>query len=489
VPLYLSGLRVVMNGLLGVVDPAYGGPGIVATTNVLDVWSRIGPLMFPDLSVALARAMLLRTAPDGAIRGEHGMALGRLIQVMRRPGDYRFPDDVTLMAELRSPKIRLNHFFELPGEDENFSPVIYATPVRPTSIGWSQQAFFEQLGDPRHDVGSVLRNAEQEYLLQGMVKGAMWEAFLISQRFDVGIAVRPTGVLAHMAIEAGNPTKAQEFKNKTSKDVDLFLCDELQPHDVGAVVHYNPRKDWSSRVGAAAAAAAAHPPAATHDDWLRKRRHIEDVRIPALQPMITVGRVTQPPWPAIEAMFFARAAEFDEEDYAYRLGPYAPHTRLEGVFVRLALRPDVNMYGDHDLFGFARNADDARLTLDTDDHLRQVQRALQMSREFQAQHGGIWNWRPAGAFNVGIKQRILAAHSPPDGDPLLYFMPGGDVRAVFFIPGRDVLEPVWDHPRAVRWLEQTFSGRQHLEAEAAEAEVTPTAAELNAFLDRLWSRV
>ena len=85
------------------------------------------------------------------------------------------------------------------------------------------------------------RRAEQEYLMMNMEKGAMWDAAQVADEFKVGIAVRGTGLLAHMGIESGDPTKAQEFKNKTSKEIDLILCEEMEWSQLGAVVHYDPR--------------------------------------------------------------------------------------------------------------------------------------------------------------------------------------------------------------------------------------------------------
>ena len=82
--------------------------------------------------------------------------------------------------------------------------------------------------------------------MMNMVKGAMWDAAEVADEFKLGIAVRGTGLLAHMGIESGDPTKAQEFKNKTSKEVDLILCEEMDWSQLGAVVHYDPRVEWSS---------------------------------------------------------------------------------------------------------------------------------------------------------------------------------------------------------------------------------------------------
>src|SRR5581483_3884400 len=183
---------------------------------------------------------------------------------------------------------RKNAFFEDKSENENVHSVIHKTAVAPDSIGWSQQAFFETLGHERHKVGSDERNAEQEYLLQGMVKGAMFEAAEIAGKSNVGIAARPTGVLAHQGIESRNPTKAQEYKNKTSKEEDLFLCDELKWEDIGAVVHYNPRVGWSSATAKRQAASGQRTHLekdASEAEWEEKKTHIQQNRLPELEKL------------------------------------------------------------------------------------------------------------------------------------------------------------------------------------------------------------
>jgi hypothetical protein len=361
----------------------------------------------------------------------------------------------------RASSSRENYFFQRPGENTNVAPVVYRSEPPKSSVGWNQAGFFQELGDPRHEVGSPRRNAEQEYLLQGMVKGAMSEASRIASKFGCGISVRPTGVLAHMGIESGNPTKAQEFKNKTSKELDLFLCDELRWQDFGAVVHYDPRVGWTSQAAARSPVSAATPERATEEDWLRKRQQIETVRLPALKAQNLEQRMrfwprSEDDWKKLKDLFMDRAKEYAEEDREYRFGHYQPYTHLEGPYVRLKARPDANMVGDHDLFGFTRG--DSGILI-PDDTLTAVQVALQESLDFQAQHGGIWNWRPSEAFHNDIKKKIMGAHSPPNGDPLLHFLPGGSVRAVFYMPMTESLESVWDHPGASRWLSQTSSGK------------------------------
>jgi hypothetical protein len=362
----------------------------------------------------------------------------------------------------RGGSSRENFFFNRPGENTNVAPVVYKSEPAKSSAGWNQAGFFEALGDPRNQQGSPRRNAEQEYLLQGMVKGAMTGASRIATRFHCGISVRPTGVLAHMGIESGNPTKAQEFKNKTSKEPDLFLCDELEWRDIGAVVHYDPRAGWTSKDASRPLVGAKPLPEPTELDWEIKRKYILAIRIPDLKAKKLEGRMqfwpkSEADWKRLKDLFMDRAKEYAEEDPEYRAGGhYAPYTHLEGPYVRLKDRADTNMVGDHDLFGFTRGETGILIP---DDTLTAVQVALQESLDFQAQHGGIWNWQPREEFHKDIKKKIMGAHSQPHGDPLLHFLPGGAVRAVFYMPLTETLESVWDHPGATRWLSQTSSGK------------------------------
>ncbi len=364
---------------------------------------------------------------------------------------------------------RQNYFYNQDGENKNIGDVIYKSSVPKSSIGWAEQSFFRNLGSSRNALDSLKRNAEQEYLLQGMVKGAMHEAAQIAQKFGVGISVRPTGVLAHMGIESGDPTKAQEFKNKTSKELDIYLCDELEFKDLGAVVHYNPRVGWNSKINSGALRVVVTPPPETTDsEWLLKKAHIQSVRLPALFKI----KQKLSAWPAngsaplvltpkgeedLKRLFKDRAKEYAEEDYDYRCGHYAPYTELVGPFVRLKVRPESNMVGDHDLFGFTHQ-EYGKLVLD--DTLAHVQLALQQANSFQAQHGGIWNWRPKEEFHKSIKAKIMSAHSPMDGDPLIYILPDGEVNAAFYIPEGEKLISVWDAPGATKWLQSTYSGRE-----------------------------
>lgn len=383
---------------------------------------------------------------------------------------------------------RENYFFEQAGENLNIDTVIFKSEVPTDSIGWSEPQFFQELGHPGnrrwfsdHITSETLaksmklplmakypslvevyrqglrRRAEQEYLLQNMVKGALWDAAQVADKFKVGIAVRGTGLLAHMGIESGDPTKAQEFKNKTSKEIDLILCPELEASKLGSVVHYDPRVEWSSTAANAFANMGKCPmfmAPATKADWVKKKATIP-ARLMKLGKHIKVPSDT-----ALEAAFMSRSKEYMEEDYEYRKGHYAPFTKLVGPYIRLQARPDVNMVGDHDLFAFTYPEADQYGTFlpGADPRVAQAQSALQNSQTFQAQHGGIWYWRPGVEFNVGIKNKIMGAHGPEGDEPLVYIRPGQQVTAAYYTTD-DNLKSVWDDTTWTKWLNTTYTGK------------------------------
>ena len=384
---------------------------------------------------------------------------------------------------------RENYFFEQDSEHKNIHTVIHTSTVPTTSIGMSQTEFFENLGNPinrrwmsehvssralaammkndfirsepellRLVTGGLKRRAEQEFLLQNMVKGAIFEAAEIANRFKMGIAVRGTGLLAHMGIESGDPTKSQEFKNKTSKEIDLWLCDELEWRDLGAVVHYDPRVEWSSQV-AATQARVGKPPMfsapATEADWRKKWTHIDTVRrrqLAGLGP-----RINQlPNVDALKKLFMGRSNEYYEEDYDYRRGHYAAYTTLEGPKIRLKMRPGSDIVGDHDLFLFTQGSDYGQPAPAM--IVGMIQTALQSANTFQAQHGGIWYWAPTTLFNVNIKKVIMKGHSPDGPEPLVYIQPGNIVSAAYYVPEEDCLRSVWHDKSWTHWMNTTHSG-------------------------------
>lgn len=382
---------------------------------------------------------------------------------------------------------RRNYFFERKNEHRNIHTVIYTSVVPESSIGLSEPAFFERLGHNRNarwgveacsskDLAdlmnysepasaeallarkALMRRAEQEYLLQNMVKGAMFEAAEIAERLKMGIAVRGTGLLAHMGIESGDPTKSQEFKNKTSKEIDLWLCDELNWSELGVVVHYDPRIEWSS-AKAAVDATNNKPPmfrqAAKEEDWRKKWPLITNRRREQLRAL--GERINQNPDQAkLKEKFFERSKEYMEEDYDYRRGHYALYTTLDGPRIRLKIRPHVDMVGDHDLFLFTQG--DKYGVPAPANGVAAIQTALQSANTFQAQHGGIWYWEPTTRFNRNIKDVIMRAHGPSGAEPLVYVQPGMRVTAAYYIPEENRLRSVWDCEDAKKWLGTTHSG-------------------------------
>lgn len=417
---------------------------------------------------------------------DHEIAKALLWQWRGEDAQWSFEDisalAETMNREIHDSKSRENYYYRLEGENFNVDKVIYRSSVAQSSAGWSNPKFFQELGHPRNKrwederitsrtlaerivanegdkdlcIQGLKRRAEQEYLLMNMVKGAMLEASEIAAKFNMGIAVRGTGLLAHMGIESGDPTKAQEFKNKTSKDEDVYLCEEMEWKSVGAVVHYDPRIEWDSKA-AAAHAEGQKPPMfrapATEADWEKKKLRI--------QQRIKAGKyprqLSAPDWDKLKGAFMARSKEYMEEDYEYRKGHFAPFCVLVGPYIRLKQRQDVNMVGDHDLFAFTTD----RYGVFAPGHLADIpliQTALQKANTFQAQHGGIWYWVPKEAFHKGIKDKIMGAHSPNGDEPLVYIRPGGEVTAAYFLPDTDCLQSVWDNAGWTSWMKKTHSG-------------------------------
>ncbi|MCP4101118.1 MAG: hypothetical protein GY750_06800 [Lentisphaerae bacterium] len=272
--------------------------------------------------------------------------------------------------------------------------------------------------------------------------------------------------MAHMGIESGNPTKAEEYKSKTSKEIDLWLCDELTYRDLGSVVHYDPRVGWSSDKAARHTmtnTSSLIPRKANENDWLQKLEHIEKVRKPQLKMLAGIDQF--PKKDRLRAKFFKRSEEYLTEDYNYRQGDYAPYTTFSGPFIRLKVRQSDNMFGDHDLFGFTYMSDYGLLASLNMSSIANIQRALQQAFNFQAQHGGIWYWRPEEPSRVRIKNIIMMAHYPNGNEPLVYIQPNKQITAAYFIGGNR-LESVWKESSWTKWMETTGTGKLYLKYKA-----------------------
>ena len=344
--------------------------------------------------------------------------------------------------------------------------VIHKSAVPTDSIGWTEQSLFAELGDPRNEVGSEEQMLEQVYVLENMVKGAVHEAAVIAKKFNVGIAVRGTNVRSHMGIESGDPTKAQEFKNKTANEKDLLLCDQMTSQDLGTVVHFDPRKGWKAQV----TQSTGKPlPIAPHE-WNAKRSDLE-TRLPIISTDPRKRGVFIPTspneWESLKGRFMQRGKEYGDEHRSYvRGGKYAEHAEIVGIHVRLKVQGGGarTMVGDHDLFGFTSLKENPHHFLPDPPNgalIDQVQAALQSSNTFQAQHGGIWYWNPESDKDKDIRKKIMGNHGSQDDEPLLYFSGNWSrpVRAVFYVPGesdaRDKVESVWDHPGSQKWYPYT----------------------------------
>lgn len=337
--------------------------------------------------------------------------------------------------------------------------VVHKQVVPESSAGWANQELFAGLGDPRNEVGSDEQQLEQVYLLSNMVKGAMLEAVEIANRFKVGIAVRGTNVRSHMGIESGDPTKAQEFKNKTANEKDLLICEQMTMQDLGTVVHFNPRVGWTPPM----VQSTVKPPVPTEGDWIAKKLDLQQ-RLPSITSNPQKKGVYIPgnehQWGAVKGRFMQRCKEYSDEHTSYvRGGHYADHASIEGIHVRLKVQGQGTrvMVGDHDLFGFTDPQTDCFLPASTfENTIDQVQAALQGSNSFQAQHGGIWYWNPQAEKDKAIREVIMGAHGPQDDEPLVYVR-GGSLRpvsAAFYVKGEDSSEKVasvWGYGTNKRW--------------------------------------
>ncbi len=328
--------------------------------------------------------------------------------------------------------------------------VVHQSAVANDSAGWTNQGLFAGLGDPQNEQGSREQEIEQVYLLENMVKGAMEDAVKIARNYKIGIAVRGTNVRSHMGIESGDPTKAQEFKNKTANEKDLLLCDEMTLRDLGTVVHFDPRMGWRAPKIQLKAIQPIMETSSRH--WGAKLADLKH-RLGAIQKDPRKKGVFIPKndgdWMKVKSRFLQRGKEYFDEHGSYvDGGKYANHAKIEGIHVRLQVKGGAArvMVGDHDLFGFT-NPDTHRFLPEMRHNaaIKRVQDSLQASNNFQAQHGGIWYWAPEHQKDKTIRERIMRAHGPQDDEPLIYFC-GNEarpVRAAFYVKNPDRVESVW----------------------------------------------
>jgi hypothetical protein len=312
----------------------------------------------------------------------------------------------------------------------------------------------------RKCIATLRRRAEQEYILQNMDKGSLQDAADLADLHEKGIATRPTGLAAHMSSESEGTTKPVEIKNKTAKAEDIWLSDELTWDDIGKVVHYDPSVGWTSTK-----AAEGWPASTLTDEEIETRWQARLASIQARANRFP-GK-TMPPVEKLREAFISRIKEYAAEDSAYRAGQFSDIVTFAGPKLRLKVRPDVDIFGDRDLAVFT----DPEGGIVEEDLALQI--SLQRAKAFQAQHGGIYYWKPLeegkpaeeAKFNEGIKKKIMGSHGPEGDSPLILVLPGGEVTAAFFVPHErgdpsgDRLDSVWKHKDSLKWLETTSSGR------------------------------
>ena len=312
------------------------------------------------------------------------------------------------------------------------------------------------------------KDAEQEFILQNIVKGAIKEARELARKYSLSIVIRPTSNAAHMSNESGSPTKPQEIKNKTSKHEDMILTLNLiKKEDVGAVVHYNPSRAFL----------------ASKEFFFKQfKDRLWDEKLKQIKHLMKEGDCER----RLRSTFESRALEFFEEDPHYQPGgKFSSYVYVETPFLYLKARPGEKIFGDHDLFCLADFNGKEPLPEEKMDLLAELQKTFR----FQAQHGCHLYWKPDKAFDLNIKKVIMDNHSILGGAPLIVVTPEY-VKLCFFQANSNSpndlgqLISVWDNNlkalakslskknsddetklnmSAHKWLLETYSGKQWLE--------------------------
>ena len=196
-PIILGGMGGIMSERVGVVNIAIEGQLLTGAFVASVVGSITNNLWVGLIAAMIAAALLSTVLASLAIKYlVDQIIIGVLLNVLvigvtnflysqvisqdnanlNFPGTFdRIP--IPLLSQL--PVIG-DAFFNQGGENSNIAPVVFKSDPKNSSSGWDNATFFQQLGDPRNDVGSPARNMEQEFLLQGMVKGAMTAAARIA---------------------------------------------------------------------------------------------------------------------------------------------------------------------------------------------------------------------------------------------------------------------------------------------------------------------
>ncbi|APJ02670.1 hypothetical protein [Silvanigrella aquatica] len=325
----------------------------------------------------------------------------------------------------------------------SFGTVVQVSHFPDQDIQYDRDLFENKLCNIHFPLQTLQKYAEQEYILQNMVKGAIQESFIIAKKNNTSIVTRPTSLVAFMNNEAGHPTKPQEIKNKTSKIEDHILHPKITRHDIGAVVHYKP---FPQNVR-------------TLNEFRRYSELLWNTVYQTVKHKILTNHQTN--LVKVKHQFESRSQEYFEENPHYKKGGKFSHTVIiDEPFLYLRSAPGIKIYGDHDLFCFADSSGKIPLPMQNDFILLE----LRYSKRFQAQHGPIYYWKPSSSFERGIKSTIMSCHDVVQGkDPLIVTTPQC-VQLCFYNSQKNSLESVWEHLRTnTTWLSSTYSGKKFLE--------------------------
>ena len=314
------------------------------------------------------------------------------------------------------------------------------TPIK--AINYDRDLFENKLHNKSFPNLTILNsNAEQEYILQNMVKGAIQETYEIAKNFNISIVTRPTSFVAFMNNEAGYPTKPEEIKNKTCKIEDTFLHQKITRNDIGAVVHYKPFKQNIR----------------TYSEFKRNENAIWNCTYNSIKNFTLENYQTDSN--KIKTQFELRTKEYFEEDPHYRFGgKFRKTVMIDEPFLYLRKEPGIKIYGDHDLFCFADSS--GKYPCATQNSMILLQ--LRYSDRFQAQHGAIYYWNPTSSFDISIKNKIISSHDVAYGtDPLIVTTPHY-VQLSFFDAKKNCLISVWEALNNTKWLSTTYSGKKLL---------------------------
>jgi hypothetical protein len=323
----------------------------------------------------------------------------------------------------------------------SFGEIVQISSTPEIAFPYDTDLFKNKLHNVKFPNLSITKaNAEQEYIILNMVKGAIQETYEIAKKFNISIVTRPTSSFAFMNNETGYPTKPQEIKNKTCKYEDSILHPKITLNDLGAVVHYRP---FNQNIK-------------TYDEFKRYETNIWKKSYESIKSKILGNQKTD--LNKLKNQFESRTKEYFEEDPHYRFGgKFSNIVTIIDPFLFLKSSPGLKIYGDHDLFCFA----DASGKKPSPFQNNYILLELRHCKRFQAQHGAIYYWNPTTHFDRKIKDKIMSNHDIYGDEPLIVSTPRC-VQLSFFDTKKNCLISVWENLSNFKWLSTTHSGKNFL---------------------------